>query len=149
MQDPAHEWPRRDNSRPAHNPSEGVRRLSDAPNWTDGVAGMPGISPRLSRPLCSRCYGEPRYPGQRWGPRCFARYHAERRARRRRERTTGSVRDEATTYISRKGYNTPPPLFEQLKRLVIEIPKYRNRPESLRISLLPIRGMHTSMCVPT
>jgi Transcriptional Coactivator p15 (PC4) len=40
----------------------------------------------------------------------------------------------------RRPYNTPPPLFEQLKRVVLEVSKYRNRPESIRISLLPYRN---------
>jgi hypothetical protein len=43
-------------------------------------------------------------------------------------------------FNTRRPYNTPPPLFEQLKRVVVEIPKYRNRPETIRISLLPYRA---------
>jgi hypothetical protein len=138
MQDPMDErppWARR--SVPPHVGEVG--RLSAVPPWTHGAAGMQGISPRPPRPPCSKCHGEARYPGQRWGPRCFARYHANRRARRRRERPAGSVRDRATTYSIRQPYNTPAPLFEQLKRVVLEVPKYRNRPETIRISLLPYR----------
>jgi hypothetical protein len=94
---------------------------------------------RSTQPPCTKCYGEPRYPGQRWGPRCFARYHRDRRARKRREREANRGRDKATISITRRPYNTPPPLFEQLKRVVLEVPKYRNRPETIRISLLPCR----------
>lgn len=43
-------------------------------------------------------------------------------------------------HITRRAYNTPPPFFEQMKRVVLEIPKYRNRPETIRVSLLPYRG---------
>jgi Transcriptional Coactivator p15 (PC4) len=139
MQHPTHEWSRW-NHRPAHDASGEVGRLSTTPKWTDSAAGMQGISPRQGRPPCSKCHGEPRYPGQRWGPRCFARYHANRRARRRREREAGPVRDKATIFNTRRRYNTPPPLFEQLKRVVLEVPKYRNRPETIRISLLPYRA---------
>ena len=95
---------------------------------------------RSTQPVCSKCHGEPRYPGQRWGPRCFARYHANRRVQRRHERAAGSVHERTTTYITRQSYNTPPPLFEQLKRVVLEVPKYRHRPETIRISLLPSNG---------
>lgn len=116
-----------------------VGRLSAAPPWTHSAAGMQGISPRPSRPPCSKCHAEPRYPGQRWGPRCFGRYHANRRARRRRERAENRARDQATIHTTRSPYNAPPPLFEQLKRVVAEIPKFRNRPETIRISLLPYR----------
>jgi hypothetical protein len=42
-------------------------------------------------------------------------------------------------YRNRRSSNTPPPLFEELKRVVLEVPKYRNRPETIRISLLPYR----------
>jgi hypothetical protein len=42
--------------------------------------------------------------------------------------------------ITRRPSNTPPPLFEQLKRVVLDIPKFRNRPETIRISLLPYRA---------
>ena len=100
---------------------------------------MQGISPRQSRPICSKCHAELRYPGQRWGQRCFGRYHATRRARLRREREENRARNQATMPISRRPYNTPP-RFEQLKRVVLEVPKYRNRPESIRISLLPYRA---------
>jgi Transcriptional Coactivator p15 (PC4) len=40
----------------------------------------------------------------------------------------------------RRPYNTPSPLFEQLKRVILEVPKYRNRPETIRVSLLSYRG---------
>jgi hypothetical protein len=139
MQYPAHEWSQWNNP-PAYDSSGEVRRLSTAPKWTNGPAGMQGISPRQAQPPCSKCYGEPRYPGQRWGPRCFARYHADRRARRRPEREGNRPRDKATTNNIRRPYNTPPPLFEQLKRVVLEIPKYRNRPETIHVSLLPYKG---------
>jgi hypothetical protein len=138
MQYPAHEWSR-GNHWPAYDLSGEANRLSAAPHWTDSVAGMRGISPQPSRPPCSKCHGEPRYPGQRWGPRCFARYHANRRARRRREREANRARDKATISIIPRPYNTPPPLFEQLKRVVLDLPKYRNRPETIRVSLLPYR----------
>jgi hypothetical protein len=139
MQYPAHEWSRGDHW-PAHDASREEGRSSAAPKWTNGAAGMQGISPWPSRPLCSKCYGEPRYAGQRWGPRCFARYHANRRAHRRREREAGRLRDKATTYSTCRPYNTPTPLFEQLKRVVLDLPKYRNRPETIRVSLLPYKG---------
>lgn len=90
-----------------------------------------------AQPPCSKCHQEPRYPGQRWGKRCFARYHAERRARLRRAREEEAARDEATTVINHRAENTAPPLFEQLKRVITEIPKYPNRPETIRVSLLP------------
>jgi hypothetical protein len=138
MQYPAHEW-RQWNDRPAPNPSEELGRLSAALKRTHGAAGMQGISPRQAQPPCSKCHAEPRYPGQRWGQRCFGRYHANRRARLRREREGNRARDKATIHNTRRPYNTPPPLFEQLKRVVLEIPKYRNRPETIRISLLPYR----------
>jgi hypothetical protein len=96
--------------------------------------------PWSTQPLCSKCHREPRYPRQRWGPRCFALYHRDRRARRRGERGGNRLRDKATTYNTRRPYNTPPPLFEQLKRVVLEVPKYRNRPETIRVSLLPYKG---------
>jgi Transcriptional Coactivator p15 (PC4) len=89
---------------------------------------------------CTKCYAEPRYPGQRWGPRCFGRYHANRRARLRREREENRARGEATIHTIHRPDNTPPPLFEQLKRVVLEVPKYRNRPETIRVSLLPYRA---------
>jgi Transcriptional Coactivator p15 (PC4) len=139
MQDSAYEWSQW-NARPALDPLGEVGRLPAAPQWADRAAGMQGISPRQARPPCSKCYAEPRYTGQRWGPRCFARYHADRRARRRREREANRARDKATISSNRKGYNTPPPLFEQLKRVVLDLPKYRHRPESIRISLLPYKG---------
>jgi hypothetical protein len=94
---------------------------------------------RPTQPLCTKCHREPRYPGQRWGKCCFSFYHRDRRARRRRERDGGPVRDEATIYNTRQAYNTPPPFFEQMKRVVLEVPKYRNRPETIRISLFPYR----------
>jgi hypothetical protein len=122
MQYPAHEWSRW-NDRPEHDASGEVGRLSAAPKRTDSATGIQGISPRPSRPLCSKCHAEPRYPGQRWGPRCFALYHANRRARRRRQREAGPVRDKATIHNTRRPYNTPPPLFEQLKRVILEVPK--------------------------
>ncbi len=91
-------------------------------------------------PLCSKCHREPRYRGQRWGKHCFGRYHADRRARRRRARSENAGRDVATTSNIHRADNTPPPPFEQLKRVVREIPKYWNRPETIRVSLLPLRG---------
>jgi hypothetical protein len=105
MQDPMDEWPPwADRSAP---PQVGeLGRLSAAPPWTHGAAGMEGISPRPSRPPCSKCHGEPRYPGQRWGPRCFARYHADRRAQRRHERAAHRGRDQATMSITRRPSNT-------------------------------------------
>jgi Transcriptional Coactivator p15 (PC4) len=139
MQYSAHEWSRW-NHRPVHDPSGEVGQLSAAPEWTDSAARMQGSSPRQARLLCSKCHGEPRYPGQRWGARCFARYHANRRARRRHERAAGPMHDKSTTCSTRRPYNTPSPLFEQLKRVVLEVPKYRNRPETIRISLLPYKG---------
>ena len=87
-----------------------------------------------TQPLCSKCHREPRYPRQRWGKRCFALYHRDRRARLRRKPNKG------TTPSMRRPYNTPPPLCEQLKRVVLEVSKYRNRPETIRISLLPCRA---------
>ena len=95
---------------------------------------------KSSQPPCSRCHAEPRYPGERGGKRCFALYHADRRARRRHSCPAIPVRERATTGNIRRAYNTPPPLFEQLKRVVREIPKYRRRPETIRVSLLPHRG---------
>jgi hypothetical protein len=139
MQDSTHGWSQW-NNRPANGSSGEVGRLSIAAKWTDSTTGMQGILPHPSRPLCSKCFGEPRYLGQRWGPRCFALYHRDRRARRRREREAGPGRDKATIRTTRRPYNAPPPLFEQLKRVVLEIPKYRNRPETIRISLLPYKG---------
>jgi hypothetical protein len=68
---------------------------------------------RSTQPLCSKCHREPRYPRQRWGPRCFALYHHDRRARRRREREGNRARDKATIDITRRAHNTPSPLFEQ------------------------------------
>jgi hypothetical protein len=136
MQDSAHEWSQW-NNRPAYDSSGEVRRLSAAPNQSGSTARMWGSPPWLSQPPSSKCCGEPRYPGQRWGQRCFACYHANRRARRRREREADGARDKATIFSNRAAYNTPPPLFEQLKRAVLEVPKYRNRPETIRVSLLP------------
>jgi hypothetical protein len=113
MRYPVDEWPQWD-GRPAPSASGEVDRLSATPKRTERAAGMQGISPRQSGPLCSKCHREPRYPRQRWGPRCFALYHRDRRARLRRER------HEGTTHSIRRLYNTPPPLFEQLKQIVLE-----------------------------
>jgi hypothetical protein len=95
---------------------------------------------RSTQPLCTKCHREPRYPRQRWGPRCFALYHRDRRAPLRRERAGNRSREEATTFSIRRPSNATPPLFEQLKRVVLEVPKFRNRPETIRVSLLPSRA---------
>jgi hypothetical protein len=139
MRYPVDEWPQGD-GRSARGASGEVGRRSAAPKRTVGAAGTPGSSPRQSGLLCSKCRREPRYPGQRWGKRCFAWYHANRRARQRREREGQRARDKATTYINRGLNNTRPPLYEQAKVVLSEVPKYRNRPELIRVSLLPWRG---------
>jgi hypothetical protein len=138
MQYSGDEWSQRD-GKPALGASGETGHRAPAPMWTASTAGLQGLSLRHARLRCSKCQAEPRYPGQRWGPRCFARYHANRRAQRRREREAEHARGQATMGTTRRPSNTPPPLFEQLKRVVREIPKYRNRPESIRISVLPYR----------
>ena len=95
---------------------------------------------RFTQPPCSKCHAEPRAPGQRWGRRCFARYHRDRRARLRRERDEGCTRDTTTMHNIPRAYNTPPPLFEQRKRVVLEIPKFPNRPKTIRVSVFPLHG---------
>jgi hypothetical protein len=76
---------------------------------------------------------------------CFRSYKRAWRQQQRERRAAEGVPAPCPTHSIQKPGNAPrrwpTALIEQLKRTVVEIPKYPNRPETIRVSLVP-RGAH-------
>ena len=85
-------------------------------------------------------------PGSGWGRRCFRLYKRAWRQQQRQRRTAEGALAPRPTHIRQKPANSPgrwsPRLVEQTKRVVVEVPKYPHRPETIRVNLIP-RGVHT------